>query len=159
MPTCLQLSWVHTAFFSIPLVCRGDLFRRLNSDIWVPFSRWKNDDLIKKLVNSCDEVFPVPGLISHITEQLKREEGEERGECWLELFYLLSGSQHIWKESHWEPQFLPQQEPQETGTYRPPHTSSTAVEYQQSWKQSTHFSKNYELNFYMTTTWMLSMYL
>lgn len=58
----------------IPLVSRGHFLGGLNSDIWVPFSRGKDDDLIQKLINPCYQIFPIPGFISHVTEKLGRKE-------------------------------------------------------------------------------------
>lgn len=53
-----------------PLVCRGHLLGGLDSDIWVPFSRRKDDDLIQKLVDASDQILPIAGFIGHVAEEL-----------------------------------------------------------------------------------------
>lgn len=54
-----------------PFVGRWDFLWRLDADFGVPLSRRKNNHLIQKLVNSCDEVLAVPGLVGHVTEELE----------------------------------------------------------------------------------------
>lgn len=54
-----------------PFVGRRDFLWRLDADFGVPLSWWKNNHLIQKLVNSCDEVLAVPGLVGHVTEELE----------------------------------------------------------------------------------------
>lgn len=53
-----------------PLVCRGHLLGGLDSDIWVPFSRGKDDYLIQELVNPGDQIIPIAGFIGHVAEEL-----------------------------------------------------------------------------------------
>lgn len=60
-----------------PFVSRGDFLRRFNADFGVPFSRWKHDHLIQKLIYAGDEVLPISGLVGHVAEELGEIKGED----------------------------------------------------------------------------------
>lgn len=57
-------------FTYAPLVRRRHLLGGLDSDIWVPLSRGKDDDLIQKLVDPGDQILPIAGFIGHVAEEL-----------------------------------------------------------------------------------------
>ena len=63
-----------TAHSHTPLVSRRHLLGWLNSDIRVPFSRGKHDDLVQKLIDPCDQILSIPGLVGHIAEELAGRE-------------------------------------------------------------------------------------
>ena len=50
---------------------RRDVFRRLNSNRWVPLSRWQNCYLVKELIDSSYQIIAVLGFICNIMENLE----------------------------------------------------------------------------------------
>lgn len=59
----------------MPHFCRWNLLWRFNAYFWVPFPRRQNNHFIQKLINTCNQVFTVPGFIGNITEQLTGNKG------------------------------------------------------------------------------------
>ena len=47
-----------------------DLRRRFESYVRVPLPRWENRHFVQELIDSCQQVFPVTGLVRHVVEHL-----------------------------------------------------------------------------------------
>ncbi len=64
---------------ALPCVCWGNFFGGFYANFGVPFSRWKHNHLIQKLINASNQILSVPGFIGYITEEL-----------WIKSIYLWS---------------------------------------------------------------------
>lgn len=60
-----------------PFVSRGDFLGWLNADFGIPFSRWKDNHLIQKLIYAGNEVLAISGLVGYITEELGAGDGDK----------------------------------------------------------------------------------
>lgn len=63
--------------FHIPHFCRWHFLWRFDAYFWVPFSWGQNNDLVQELIDTGDQVVPVPGFIGDVTEQLRGNEEME----------------------------------------------------------------------------------
>lgn len=70
----LKYHEVHSDYLALPLVSRGQFFGGLDANFGVPLARRKHSHLIQELINACDQVLSVSGLIRHITEELEKEQ-------------------------------------------------------------------------------------
>lgn len=57
---------------------RRNVFGRLYSDGWVPFSRRQHCHLVQKLIDACHQVISVFGFICHVMENLWRRNAKIR---------------------------------------------------------------------------------
>lgn len=60
-----------------PLVSRQDFLWWLNADFRIPFSRREDDHFVQKLIDACDEVLAIPGLVGYVAEELRGTKVED----------------------------------------------------------------------------------
>lgn len=80
-----RLVTVHSPdYLALPLVSRGQFFGWLDANFGVPLARWKHSHLIQELIDACNQVLSVPGLIRDIAKELEMTLAELL--CWIVFF-------------------------------------------------------------------------